>query len=128
LKSPTQSPAESLAPYERLEFPSLFEVARRPDEIPWEPFFEGVDIYRLHGDGLSGPSASLIRFRENATIPRHFHGGYEHIFVLAGRQRDQNGSISAGTLAVNPPGTEHVVHGEAGCIVLAIYQDAVIFR
>ena len=128
MKSPTQLPAELPAPYQRTVLHGLLQIARNQDELTWEPFLQGVDIHRLHGDGVSGPSAALIRFREDAIIPRHYHPGYEYILVLAGRQRDQNGPISPGALAVNPPGSEHVVHGEAGCIVLAIYQDPVIFR
>jgi hypothetical protein len=42
--------------------------------------------------------------------------GYEHIFVLSGSQRDQNGPVAAGTLTINPPGTRHSVVSEAGCI------------
>jgi len=37
------------------------------------------------------------------------------------------GSAEAGTLIINPPGTCHSVEGEAGCIVLAIYEKAVRF-
>ena len=55
------------------------------------------------------------------------HAGYEHTLVLAGAQRDQNSAATAGTLMINPPGTEHSVVSEAGCIVLAIYEKPVQF-
>lgn len=105
----------------------LFRIAERADEIPWKPFKDGVDIYRLYGDGITGPTAALLRFREAGKVPLHSHPGYEHILVLAGSQRDQNSTATAGTLMINPPGTSHSVISEAGCIVLAIYQEPVKF-
>ena len=60
-------------------------------------------------------------------MPAHAHTGYEHIIVLAGTQRDQNSTATAGTLIINPPGTQHSVVSEAGCIVLAIYEKPVSF-
>ena len=113
--------------FERLELKDLFQIAQNPDAIPWQPFRDGVDIYRLYGDGDSGPTAALIRFRAEGTVPMHEHQGYEHILVLAGSQRDQNSTATAGTLMINSPGTRHSVVSEAGCIVLAIYEKAVRF-
>ena len=116
-----------MPPYPHLVLQDLFRVAERQDEIPWQPFRDGVEIHRLYGDGISGPTAALIRFRKAARVPRHQHEGYEHILVLAGSQRDQNGIAGPGTLTVKPPGTEHRVVSEAGCIVLAIYEKPVRF-
>lgn len=113
--------------YGRIELRDLFRIAEKQDEIPWKPFKDGVDIYRLYGDGISGPTAALLRFREEGKVPLHSHDGYEHIFVLAGSQRDQNSIATAGTLMINPPGTTHSVVSEAGCIVLAIYEKPVEF-
>jgi anti-sigma factor ChrR (cupin superfamily) len=122
-------PADSAPtpPYPRVELHDLFRIAERQDEIPWQPFRDGVEIHRLHGDGVSGPTTALLRFREAGHVPRHEHAGYEHILVLAGTQRDQNGVAGPGTLIVNPPGTAHSVVSEAGCIVLAIYEKPVRF-
>lgn len=113
--------------YSRIEITDLFHVAKHPDEIPWQPFQDGVEIHRLYGDGITGPTAALIRFRKDGKVPIHAHTGYEHIVVLAGTQRDQNSTATAGTLIINPPGTQHSVVSEAGCIVLAIYEKPVSF-
>jgi anti-sigma factor ChrR (cupin superfamily) len=118
---------DDVPPYPRIELRDLFHLAERPDEIPWLPFKDGVEIHRLYGDGVTGPTAALLRFREAGKVPLHEHRGYEHILVLAGEQRDQNGNATAGTLMINPPGTRHSVISEAGCIVLAIYHEAVSF-
>jgi anti-sigma factor ChrR (cupin superfamily) len=69
----------------------------------------------------------LLRYQETSRVPLHVHPGFEHILVLAGAQRDQNGTSTAGTLTINPPGTSHSVISEAGCIVLAVYAEAVQF-
>jgi anti-sigma factor ChrR (cupin superfamily) len=113
--------------YPRPEVTDLFRVATHPEEIPWQPFGDGVEIHRLYGDGITGPTAALIRFRKDGRVPIHAHTGYEHIIVLAGTQRDQNSIATAGTLIINPPGTRHSVVSEAGCIVLAIYERPVKF-
>ena len=80
----------------------------------------------LYGDGISGPTAALIRYREGGEVSLHEHTGYEHILILAGSQRDENGVIGAGTLVINP-GSRHKVISDDGCIVLAIYEKPVRF-
>lgn len=115
-------------PFEHLEIKDLFRIAEEPELIPWQPFRDGVEIHRLYGDGLAGPTAALLRFQRESSVPLHFHEGYEHILVLAGRQRDANGTLHPGTLRIHPPGTRHSVTSEAGCIVLAIYEKAVRFE
>ena len=70
--------------FARLELKNLFHIAEDVDAIPWQPFRNGIDIHRLYGDGVSGPTAALIRFREKGSVPMHEHEGYEHILVLSG--------------------------------------------
>ena len=118
---------DSVPQYPRIEISDLSRVASHPEEIPWQPFKDGVEIHRLYGDGITGPTAALIRFSKDGMVPLHTHTGYEHFIVLAGAQRDQNGPATAGTLIINPPGTRHSVVSEAGCIVLAIYERPVQF-
>jgi len=105
----------------------LFEISKWQHTLPWTSFREGIDIYRLYGDGLSGPATALLRFHPGARVPLHEHTGYEHILVLAGSQVDENSRAAAGTLIVNPPQTRHSVLSETGCIVLAIYERPVVF-
>ncbi len=118
----------SLPTYLRLELKNLFNIAEWQHEIVWEPFRDGIDIHRLYGNHIHGEGgAALLRFRQAGEVPLHEHSGYEHLIVLAGAQRDQNGTIEAGTLVVNPPGSAHRVKSDAGCIVLAIYAKPVRF-
>ncbi len=121
----TVPPPETAAPV--IELRNLFDIVANQDQYPWEHFREGVDIHRLYGDGLNGPTAALLRFGENSPIPPHVHEGYEHIIVLQGSQTDETGTIQKGTLRVHAPGTVHTGTAEAGCIVLAIYEKPVKF-
>jgi anti-sigma factor ChrR (cupin superfamily) len=98
------------------------------DKIPWKAFHEGVEIHRLYGDGVNGPSAALLRFAPGGRIPFHLHIGYEHIMVLQGSQEDEHGHICAGGLRIHPPGSSHSVASQGGCIVLAIYEKPVSFE
>lgn len=116
---------DSIAPI--IELPRLFQIVRHQDEYAWEPFRPGIEIHRLYGDGVTGPTAALLRYLENCAIPPHIHEGYEHILVLCGSQEDEYGQIDAGTLRIHPPGSPHRGIGFAGCIVLAIYEKPVRF-
>ena len=121
-------PALDPAPaFRRIQLSNLFNIAEWQHAVPWQPFRDGAEIHRLYGDGETGPSASLIRIAKGGKIPFHTHAGFEHILVLTGGQRDQNGLAPVGSLIVNPPGTEHSVVSETGCIVLAIYEKPVEF-
>ncbi|HEY9632244.1 MAG TPA: cupin domain-containing protein [Coleofasciculaceae cyanobacterium] len=103
----------------------LPNIPRWEDELLWEPFRPGVDIYRLYEEGHTGAAAALLRYQPGASIPKHNHTGFEHIFVLSGSQTDQNGEHQTGTLVINPPGTIHSVISQEGCIVLAIWEKPI---
>jgi anti-sigma factor ChrR (cupin superfamily) len=110
-----------------LKLNDLFQISGWQQKLPWQPFQKGVDIYRLYGDGETGPSAVLLRFQAGARVRLHEHTGYEHVFVLSGSQVDENSQAATGTLIINPPGTSHSILSESGCIVLAIYEKPVKF-
>ncbi|WP_404788072.1 cupin domain-containing protein [Altericista sp. CCNU0014] len=101
---------------------NLLELGDRPEQLPWQPFRDGVEIYRLYSDGDGGASAALLRYQPGASVPHHSHPGFEHIFVLSGSQSDCNGTYEAGTLAINPPQSSHSVASASGCIVLVIWE------
>ena len=110
-----------------LQIDDVLRIAEHQDGIPWVAYKQGVDIFRLYGDGISGPTAALLRYRKGGEVPAHEHMGYEHILMLAGSQEDDHGSYISGTLIINPPGTRHTVRSAVGCIVLAIYEKPVRF-
>ena len=102
----------------------LVNIALWQDQISWQPFRAGVEIYQLY-QNEQGAAAALLRYQPQATVPKHDHLGFEHIFVLSGSQIDQNGEHQAGTLVVKPPRSNHTVTSEFGCIVLAIWEKPV---
>ena len=114
-------------PQQVLRLNDLFQISNWQHTLPWKPFRDGVDIYRLYGGPEGGPSAALLRYHPGARVGLHEHAGYEHILVLSGTQVDENSKAETGTLIVNPPGTRHSVLTEGGCIVLAIYEKPVRF-
>ena len=124
---PNTAAVNIAGPYRTIELRDLFRVEEWQNEIPWQPFVNGAEIHRLYGDGKAGPTAVLIRFREESQVPVHLHEGYEHIFILAGEQRDQNAIRNRGAFTINPPGTVHGVSSKAGTIVLVIYEKPVVF-
>jgi anti-sigma factor ChrR (cupin superfamily) len=106
----------------------MMALADNADTLEWQAFREGVDRYQIYGTmGAPGPSACLLRYAPGARVARHAHVGYEHIFVLAGGQTDDNGHLATGTLLISPPGTDHAIVSHEGCIVLAIYEAPVSF-
>lgn len=119
------SPASPLATV--LKISDLLRIREWQGQVRWQPFSMGVEIYRLYGDGVSGPTAALLRFSPGGRVALHEHMGYEHILVLEGSQVDESNRASAGSLIIHPPGTSHSILSETGCIVLAIYEKPVRF-
>lgn len=109
-------------------FADLLQRAADPDRLHWESLRPGVEFHALYGRPGQGPSAALLRYAPGATVPEHRHTDYEHILVLHGSQRDGSGHYPAGTLLVSPPGSQHAVTSEAGCVVLAIWSGAIDFE
>ena len=110
-------------------FRDILHIADRQAELSWQPFRPGVEIYPLYGftngnpDG--GSAAALLRYQPGASVPRHRHRGYEHIWVLSGSQSDDRGTYETGDFAVNPPDSHHSVWSDMGCIVLIVWEKPV---
>lgn len=91
--------------------------------LTFEPFREGVEVHYLRTDD---PVWALLRYCPGARVPRHRHTGLETIFVLEGVQSDDEGDYAAGTMILNPAGTEHSVWSDAGCVVLIQWERPVL--
>jgi len=70
---------------------------------------------------------ALLRYAPGAGVPRHRHPALETILVLEGVQSDERGDYPAGTLILNPAGTEHTVWSATGCTVLIQWNLPVEF-
>ena len=110
-----------------LLFPGLLTAILEPSKLLWQTFREGVHICRLQGDPSHAPAAALLRYAPGAMVPQHTHQGWEYILVLSGAQEDDDGTHTAGTLKINPPGSSHTVRSPTGCIVLAVWERTVRF-
>jgi anti-sigma factor ChrR (cupin superfamily) len=105
---------------------NMLEATRRP-EFSWSPLRPGVDQHVLYGGGADQASAAILRYAPGARVPYHRHVGHEHIYVLAGSQRDERGTYRAGAFIVNPPGSSHDVTSDDGCTVLIVWERPVAF-
>jgi len=111
----------------RVVLRALFGAEQDFSAFVWQPFRDGIEIVRLYGDGVSGPSAALLRYAAGAQLPPHRHVDYEQIVVLSGSQRDQHGTYPAGTCMIHGPDTGHQVASDDGCVVLAFWSSPVVF-
>lgn len=105
--------------------PALLDGGWR--DRPFEPFREGIDIAWLAKGEAGEPSMAILRYQAGAGVPRHRHPGLETILVLEGVQSDENGDYPAGTLVLNPAGSEHSVWTDTGCAVLIQWDLPVVF-
>ncbi|MDW3223158.1 MAG: cupin domain-containing protein [Paracoccaceae bacterium] len=92
------------------------------NELPFEPFREGVEIYHIQ---KGAPAVALLRYEPGARVPNHLHTGLETILVLEGAQSDERGTYTKGCCVLNPEGTSHSVWSEPGCVVLIQWERPV---
>jgi anti-sigma factor ChrR (cupin superfamily) len=92
----------------------------------WKPFRPGIDISYIYTAEGDGASAAFLKYEAGASVARHAHAGFEHIFILRGSQVDRSGRNGAGTVIINPPGSSHQVSSPEGCIVLIIWEKPIV--
>ncbi|MGX9144110.1 cupin domain-containing protein [Mesorhizobium sp. 128a] len=95
-------------------------------DLKYEHFREGIAVHWLLKAGPVEPSVAILNYRPGAGVPRHRHVGLETIVVLDGTQSDENGDYPAGSVVLNPVGTEHSVWTKDGCTVLIQWDLPVI--
>ena len=95
-------------------------------DLAFEHFRQGIGVHWLLQGGQDEPSAAVLRYEAGASVPRHRHAGLETIIVLDGSQSDESGDYAAGTLVLNPAGTEHSVWSNGGCVVLIQWNLPVV--
>ncbi|MER8883424.1 cupin domain-containing protein [Mesorhizobium sp. M0019] len=95
-------------------------------DLPFEPFRDGITAHWLLKGGPMEPSVAILNYRPGAGVPRHRHAGLETIIVLEGTQSDENGDHAAGSVILNPVGTEHSVWTKDGCVVLIQWNLPVV--
>jgi anti-sigma factor ChrR (cupin superfamily) len=119
------SSVPSVLPAGPLVIADLFKMIDDPS-VRWESLRPGVRIHRLFR-WPTGQSAALLRYEPGASLPRHIHVAPEYILVLRGSQADENGLHRRGALLVHPGATSHTIRTETGCVVLAIWEQPVVF-
>jgi anti-sigma factor ChrR (cupin superfamily) len=105
-------------------FPNLAAGGWR--DLSFEPFRRGIRVHYLLRGRPDEPTIAVLHYAPGARVPRHRHVGLETILVLDGIQTDEAGNYPAGTVVVNPTGSEHSVWTEAGCAVLIQWNRPVV--
>ncbi|RWM23964.1 MAG: allophanate hydrolase [Mesorhizobium sp.] len=107
-----------------IPYPALIHGGWR--DLAFENFREGITVHWLLKGGPAEPSVAILNYRPSAGVPRHRHVALETIVVLEGTQSDENGDYPAGSVILNPVGTEHSVWTEDGCVVLIQWNLPVV--
>ncbi|HET8707210.1 MAG TPA: cupin domain-containing protein [Pseudomonadales bacterium] len=102
---------------------NVINVAKYQNELAWQSFRPGIDVFPIQGEPGQASACALLRYHAGAILPEHTHKGCEYILVLSGSQQDEHGQHIQGTLTINTPDSKHNVSSPEGCIVLAIWQD-----
>ncbi len=96
-------------------------------DLAYEHFREGIAVHWLLKGLPTETSVAILKYQPGAKVPRHRHAGLETITVLDGVQSDENGDYAAGTVVLNPVGSEHSVWTNEGCTVLIQWNLPVVF-
>lgn len=91
----------------------------------WKPLEEtGVDtrgifvkVLRFDERAKRAPSI-LLKFEPGAKYPFHNHPAGEELFVLEGSCLIAGATLSSGDYLYTPPGFQHSVKSENGCVLL----------
>lgn len=101
----------------------------KPQDMEWKPSqFEGIEIKVLYQDQARGEMTCLLRWQPGTTLPFHKHPEIEQSYVISGSFSDHDGISRAGEYVWRKPGSMHETHSAEGCVILAIYRKANIFR
>ncbi len=106
---------------------NLLDEQKVKADFQWQPLRDGVQISYLYQEPNEGPSAALLCYEPEAKVPNHYHLGFEHIFILAGSQEDDNGEYKQGSLLIHKKDTNHQIYSPNGCLALAIWEKPVSF-
>lgn len=93
----------------------------------WQPLREGVNISPIYEIDDMGPRAAFLHYIPGASVPRHLHQGFEHIFILHGSQIDGETTYRQGTLVIHAPDSHHNISSPEGCVALGIWEKPVKF-
>lgn len=107
-----------------LAYPALANGGWRA--LAFEYFRPDITVYWLVKGGEGEPSVAVLAYEPGASVPRHRHIGLETIVVLDGVQSDENGDYGAGSVILNPVGSEHSVWSKTGCVVLIQWDLPVV--
>lgn len=105
----------------------LFTPLALIESRQWQTLAEGVFVSDIYDMENAGPRSAFLRYLPGASVPNHLHTGLEHILILHGSQTDGTRTYTAGTLVIHPPGTQHHLVSQEGCLALGVWEKPVAF-
>jgi len=105
----------------------LFDPTTLIESRAWQILAEGVYVSEIYDMGNAGPRSAFLRYMPDASVSNHLHTGLEHILILHGSQTDGSRIYRAGTLVIHPPGTQHHLVSQEGCLALGVWEKPVAF-
>ena len=94
------------------------------DQARWHPIREGVTVTPLKMEG--GKGTFLMRYEPGSRSPTHTHPGGEEIYVISGKGRLDDLSISAGDFIYTPPGEGHTLYAQTEVVIHVVLPEAVV--
>lgn len=91
------------------------------DDSPWQPstFASGMLVKNIAVAGEF--EMQLVRMEPGAKIPPHTHELPEFIYVLEGELHVAGKALTAGSVSIAAPGSEHLdVHSTTGCTFVLV--------
>ena len=85
---------------------------RAENELPFVPFFEGLEFQLLQASVENGLWVVRTRFQPNVTIPAHRHTGAVFAVTFSGSWRylEYPEVNTAGSYLYEPAGSQHTLH------------------
>lgn len=101
-------------------------------EMLFEPLIRdgriGAEIHSLYSTretGVGGPAAAIVHYLPGARSEPHRHPGFELIWIIGGELETDDGTYSANSLLVMPPGSVHAPRSPKGALGLVVWEKPV---
>ena len=133
LESSTTAPSQPKTDGFNLQALSAFTIGERvidPDDVPWIPYVEGVDVKPLRLNRKTGLWVNLTRVVGSGTVSRHYHGSAVVGYVLEGEWRyiERDWVARKGMMIWEPPGDIHtLVTGPEGTTTLFLMEGPLFY-
>ena len=83
------------------------ELLLDPQQLPWQPLTEGIDVKLLRCSAETGTWTVLLNCAAGSSFARHRHLGAGEYYVISGRMEYRKGVAVTGNYGYEPLGVIH---------------------